>query len=108
MCGGVETQMFFLMPGSLYEVGDISVASLLFGAPRSVPSFSCGYSELMYKGRNRPLKLRSRAETEAVALVAGTTGRRVFLHLSDASPSNVFDAPNMVIIGRAFSCDNGP
>ena len=52
----------------------------------------------MYKGRKRPLKLRSRAETEAVALVAETTSRRVFLHLSDASLSNVFDAPNMVII----------
>ena len=62
----------------------------------------------MYKERNSPFRLRSRTETEAVALVAETTSRRVFLHQSDASPSNVLDAPNMVIIGHAFSCDNGP
>ena len=47
-----KRRCFSLMLGSLNEVGDISVASLLFGAPRSVPSFCCGYSELIYKERS--------------------------------------------------------
>ena len=98
--------MFVVMHGSLDEVGDISVASLYFGAPRSVPSFCCGYPELIHKERNRPFMLRSRRETEAVAIVAETCGRRVFLHPSNVSPSNVFDAPNIVIVGRAIPCDN--
>ena len=54
VCAALSTRRFFLLTlGSLYVVGDISLASLLFGAPRSVPSFCCcGYSELIYKERS--------------------------------------------------------
>ena len=37
--GGVETQMFLLMPGSLYVVSDISLASSFSGTPRGDTSF---------------------------------------------------------------------
>ena len=47
-----KRRCFLLMLGSRNEVGDISVASLLFGAPRSVPCFCFGYSELIYKERS--------------------------------------------------------
>ena len=55
--------------------------------------------------------LRSLTEIKAVAVVAKksvdqSTDGGSLAPLSEASPSNVGDASNMVIIGNAFPCDN--
>ena len=55
--------------------------------------------------------LRALTEVKAVALTAKIdvdhpTGDVSRAPLLDASPSNIGDAPNMVIIGNASSCGN--
>ena len=83
-----------------------------FGAPCSDPSFCRAYVEQKNKDRRQAFETTIfLSETKAVAVVAEMnvdhpTDGGSLAPPSEASPSNVGDASNMVIIGHAFPCDN--
>ena len=106
-----NADVFLMMLGSPHPGGDFSVASF-FGAPCSDTRFCRAYLELVYKDRRQAFETTIfSTEIKAVAAVAEMsvdhpTDGGSLAPPSEASPSNVGDASNMVIIGHAFPCDN--